>query len=827
VNLVVSGNSYALVWGGQVSPAWDINTTQNWTNQVNAADFFFDNDAVLFNDTSANPAVTLDVAAQPASVVFSNTVNNYTVSGTGKISGMGGLTKQGTGTVTMNTTNDFTGPVTLSAGLFVAGSDGALGSTNGGTTIASGATLDVQTNKFQGELVQVSGAGYDGQGAIINSDGVNTFGARNALRNVTLNGNTTFGGSGRWDIQGSGPTGSGSLIGPSYTVSKVGANAVVMTAGTDVNVAAIQVAEGSLVVETASTITNTTAITMSNNTALSFYRLYNPFAPNVTMLDQSTIRSTDASTNSQNQVNGQLNLVSGEVYVSASGVSLNSLKLAGRVTGGGTFVKIGSQPVELLNSSNNWTGGTIVSNGTLSVGNGVVNGSLPATPTVITNYANFMYNVASNTTVTTAHEITGSGAFYKRGDGILAMATSNSFTGKFYTGDGTPISGGIVRFLHPAAFGDPSLSKTVSVIRAELRLEGVAQLPSTVYLETSAFSDVTTAGAGLAAIRNVTGNNTVNGTVELIGGAGSSEYTVDSGLLTINGQMFTATNLSSRSAIFSGAANGIVNGTIYNIGTASTNFLSIEKRGSGTWTLNATNSYGGSTIVKGGTLLVQGIIAGSGVSVTNGTLGGNGVINASVVVSNVGTLSPGTSIGKLTMSSNLSLYASALMEVARNGAVLTNDQAAGIVTCTYGGELIVTNVGASALQAGDSFQLFAAGSYGGAFTNIVYPAGYNWTNTLATDGRVTVLSVIAPPPSDPPNFPPGGITRLPGGTILLVGTGAVSTPYSIWATTNITLRPITNTWTLLTNGVVTSSPFTNTDPAAASFPRRFYLFSTP
>jgi autotransporter-associated beta strand protein len=438
-----------------------------------------------------------------------------------------------------------------------------------------------------------------------------------------------------------------------------------------------------------------------------------------------------------------------------------------------------------------------------------------------------MYNVASNTTVTTAHEITGSGAFYKRGDGILAMTVSNSFTGKFYTGNGSPsnigTSGGIIRFLNPAAFGDPSLTKTAEVVRAEVRLDGTAQIPATVHLQTSALSDVTTSGAGLVALRNTGGNNIIAGTVELIGGAGSSEYSCDAGTLTFNGPIYLDAT-SARSAIFSGAANGTVNGEISNL---STNLLSLEKRGAGTWTLTASNSYGGSTIVKGGTLLVQGIIAGSGVSVTNGILGGSGIINAGVVVTNTGTLSPGTSIGKLTINSNLTLYAGALMEVARNGAALTNDQAAGLATCTYGGELVVTNVGASALQAGDFFQLFAAGAYAGGFTNIVYPSGYNWTNTLTTDGRVTVLSVIAPPPSNPPNFPAGGIARLPGGTISLVGTGAVSTPYSIWATTNITLRPITNTWTLLTNGVVSSSPFTNTDPAAASFPRRFYLFSTP
>jgi hypothetical protein len=43
----------------------------------------------------------------------------------------------------------------------------------------------------------------------------------------------------------------------------------------------------------------------------------------------------------------------------------------------------------------------------------------------------------------------------------------------------------------------------------------------------------------------------------------------------------------------------------------------------------------------------------------------------------------------------------------------------------------------------------------------------------------------------------------------------------------VALTPITNTWTQLTNGTVTASPFTITDPGAMTNRQRFYLFSTP
>jgi autotransporter-associated beta strand protein len=82
-------------------------------------------------------------------------------------------------------------------------------------------------------------------------------------------------------------------------------------------------------------------------------------------------------------------------------------------------------------------------------------------------------------------------------------------------------------------------------------------------------------------------------------------------------------------------------------------------------------------------------------------------------------------------------------------------------------------------------------------------------------------------PNTPPNFPPGGVIRLPNGNISLTVTGAVNTPYRLWATTNIALSPVTNTWTLLQSGTITASPFTNYDLTATNFSSRFYLFSTP
>jgi hypothetical protein len=150
--------------------------------------------------------------------------------------------------------------------------------------------------------------------------------------------------------------------------------------------------------------------------------------------------------------------------------------------------------------------------------------------------------------------------------------------------------------------------------------------------------------------------------------------------------------------------------------------------------------------VAAGTLILNGSLA-SPVVVAGGSFGGSGIVSNSVAVNSNGRLITGSSPGVLTVVSNLNLSGTVTLAVARNGAVLTNDQIVVVRTNTYGGTLMVTNIGASALQVGDAFQLFNAGVSVGIFANIVYPAGYTFTNTLATDGRIYVASapVVVPP----------------------------------------------------------------------------------
>ena len=99
-----------------------------------------------------------------------------------------------------------------------------------------------------------------------------------------------------------------------------------------------------------------------------------------------------------------------------------------------------------------------------------------------------------------------------------------------------------------------------------------------------------------------------------------------------------------------------------NAGSVMGNLGGLTKIGPGTLALTGSNYFNGLTVVSNGTLLVNGVntydpatFNAGRVAVYGGVLGGTGTIMGPVTVKNGGTISPGDSIGTLTLATNLTL----------------------------------------------------------------------------------------------------------------------------------------------------------------------------
>ncbi|HEV8589467.1 MAG TPA: autotransporter-associated beta strand repeat-containing protein [Pyrinomonadaceae bacterium] len=106
------------------------------------------------------------------------------------VSGSFNMDKDGAGTLVLSGNNTYSKPTTIIAGMIIAESNNALGTTGGKTTISSGTTLafDGGVNYSTAEPVDVSGAGVGGAGAILNLSGTNTFAG-----DLTIKAASTFG----------------------------------------------------------------------------------------------------------------------------------------------------------------------------------------------------------------------------------------------------------------------------------------------------------------------------------------------------------------------------------------------------------------------------------------------------------------------------------------------------------------------------------------------------------------------------------------------------------------------------------------------------------
>lgn len=364
VNVIITGTSGAnLKWNSTSSGTWD-SAAQNWSNLgTSLPDYFYSGDTVLFDDSVANVATNISIGSgvvvYPAGITNISTAS-YTIGGAGSIGGTTGIVKDGPGTLTLNNASSFTGEVDVNGGTLKTGSGTALGTTAAGTVIASGATLDVNGQNLGSELVTVGGAGMGGAGALVNSGAQQV----NAFRNVTLTSDTTFGGTGRWDIRG----GSATLqtLGSPVNITKVGTNQVSLVACVcnDANLENLNILQGIFAIQTSSTQFGDPNgfITISSNAVLDVYNLPAGLTKNIVLPGGGQIFSENGSTT----ISGTVTLTNAGgagIFTNQSGTTLivNSA-----ITGPGNLVKRGAGTTQLA-AANDFSGTTTADGGTLAI----------------------------------------------------------------------------------------------------------------------------------------------------------------------------------------------------------------------------------------------------------------------------------------------------------------------------------------------------------------------------------------------------------------------------------------------------------------------------
>ncbi|EAQ8469996.1 autotransporter outer membrane beta-barrel domain-containing protein, partial [Salmonella enterica subsp. enterica serovar Kentucky] len=495
------------------------------------------------------------------------------------------LIKQGAGTLILNAENTYTGGTTISGGTLVATNVDALGSGD----VTDDATLELNTGgtfdnaiggsgnvvKSGADTLTLSGSNsYTGgttiSGGTLVASNVEALGTGDVTNNATLELNTggdfinNIGGTGRVEKSGD------------DTLTLSGSNTY--TGGTLIN-------GGTLVasnVEALGTGDVTDNATLALNTGGTFDNAISGSGQVVKSGDETlTLSGTNSYTGGTTISGGTLVATNVEALGSGDVTDDATLELNtggtfdNAISGSGQVVKSGDKMLT-LSGANSYSGGTLISDGTLVASNVEALGTGD-----VTNNATLALNTGGDFT----NNISGSGQVVKSGDDTLTLSGANSYTG------GTTISGGTLVATNVDALGTGDVTNS-----------------STLELNTGGTFDNAISGSG----------QVVKSGDETLTLSGSNTYT---GGTLISGGTLVATNVDAL-----GTGDVTDNATLeLNTGGTFDNVISgsgqVVKSGDDTLTLSGANSYTGGTLISGGTLVATSVEAlGSGDVTDNAVL---------------------------------------------------------------------------------------------------------------------------------------------------------------------------------------------------------------
>ena len=358
----------------------------------------------------------------------SNTVRTLP---SGVIAGNGGLTLTGMGTsVFYNVANTYAGTTTVAQGTARILNSTTFGSSAGPTVISNGGAVDFvgtgsQSLNLNAEAVYAEGTGPDGLGALRNTGSYSQY---NAIRLLTLSSNLTVYTPQRLDVRNA--SGNSTLDFGGHGITKRGGNYFGLTGVTTTNdqgTAFVDILEGYFTLEVATTLSggSNNFIRVRNGGTFDFYQVQKPINWSFNLDNGGRLYTRNGYSTNLNIVAGPVAFAGRALFDSAGPYSDT---YAGDVSGIGPLVKIGNDAnVTYLRGTNNtWTGGTIISNGTLYA---AAYGSLPnyATDVTVANYGCLAFRVADAAATQPGWSLDQINTVINNGTTFLSSTTSVGF----------------------------------------------------------------------------------------------------------------------------------------------------------------------------------------------------------------------------------------------------------------------------------------------------------------------------------------------------------------------------------------------------------------
>ncbi|MGL9149963.1 autotransporter-associated beta strand repeat-containing protein, partial [Salmonella sp. C3274] len=568
---------------------------------------------------------------------------------TNNIGGTGRVEKSGDKTLTLSGSNTYTGGTLISGGTLVANDVNALGTGD----VTDNATLALNTGgdfinniggtgrveKSGDDVLTLSGANSYSGGTLI-SDGtlvasnVEALGTGDVTDDATLELNT----GGTFD----------NAIGGSGNVVKSGADTLTLS-GSNSYTGGTTISGGTLVASTVEALGTgdvTNNATLELNTGGDFINNIGGTGRVEKSGDDTLTLSGSNTYTGGTLINGGT-LVASNVEALGTGDVTDNATLAlntggtfdNAISGSGQVVKSGDKMLT-LSGANSYSGGTLISDGTLVASNVEALGTGD-----VTNNATLELNTGGDFT----NNISGSGQVEKSGDDALTLSGANSYSGGTLISDGTLVATNVEALgtgnvtdnatleMNTGGDFDNAISGSGQVVKSgdeTLTLSGANSYTggTTISGGTLVASNVEALGSGDVTNDAVLELNTGGDFINSIGGTGRVEKSGDETLTLSGSNTYTGGTLISGGTLIASNVEALGTGDVTDNATLALNaggdFINniggtgrVEKSGDGTLTLSGSNTYTGGTLISGGTLVANDVNAlGTGDVTDNATL---------------------------------------------------------------------------------------------------------------------------------------------------------------------------------------------------------------